>query len=444
MNLHLLIVLALCGLLVQTGYAKDDAPGDIELNPSEYVPLAVGNSWTYEHYHWNNMYLQQGSWWKPDLAERLKPFVDVEIPGYPHGEGNALPPDSLLVPVDRILTIEITHTERIDGWEYFVFSDADYDWPPLPAWFLAGKKVRWSDEGVLVFRWNGQEVSIYDFGELQNGYTVTLPGESGTSVDVDRLVIFYEAPKTSNQHSLVHFRLDDGETLVNRYCDFLPGYGMGLFVINFFGLSDFLPLYENALTGLSANIDGEEIWYDQLDPNAIPPDPEPPAAVWGQLAKLNRRSGFDFSAGTETDYYSEDADVVSDVFPPGIHGSATILLCSHTCVGLPPAKIVDLGRVDFGRLVSEGRPSDLQLVQSQSQIHDPQAGHTYAIRTREGGIALMHVLKVVEPRGRRSYALSDYIFFDWVYYPPAALSPDETAIQPTSWGALKRSILRTK
>ena len=217
---------------------------------------------------------------------------------------------------------------------------------------------------------------------------------------------------------------------------------MGLFVIDFFGLSAFLPLYENALTGISANIYGEEIWYDQLDPYATPPPPEPPAVVWGQLAQLNRRSGFDFSAGTETDYYSEDADVVSDVFPPGDNG--TILLCAHTCIGLPPAKIVDLGRVDFGRLVSEGGGADLQLVQAQSQIHDPQAGHTYAIRTREGGIALMHVLKVVGPGGRRNYALFDYIFFDWVYYPPAALSPDGTAVQPISWGALKRSILRTR
>ena len=172
MKRTIIIVLALLFLLPPA--ATQDEGVSEEINPSEYVPLAVGNSWTYEHYHWNNTYLQQGSWWDPDIVERLKPFVDVEIPGYPHGEGNALPPDSLLEPVDRILTIEITHTERIDGREYFVFSDADYDWPPLPDFFWAGKKVRLSDEGVLVFRWNGQEVPIYDFGELQKwryGYT---------------------------------------------------------------------------------------------------------------------------------------------------------------------------------------------------------------------------------------------------------------------------------
>ncbi len=439
MNLHLLLVLVLCALMARPAQTEDDALGDIELNPSEYVPLAVGNSWTYKHFYWNNSY-HESIWWD---IEDLKPFAAVEVPGYPRGEGNTQPPDSLLR-VDRILTIEITHTERIDGREYFVFSDAEYDWPPLPAWFWAGKEVRLSDEGVLVFRWNGQEAPLYDFGKIRfdeviEGYTVTLPGEEVHSVD--RWVAFYEAPKTSNQHSLVHFYAPT-ETSVNRHCLFIRGYGMGLFVINFFGLSEFVPIFENDLTGLSANIDGEEIWYDQLDPYAIPSDPEPPAVVWGQLAKLNRRSGFDFSAGTETDYYSEDADVVSDTFPPV--NSDRILLCSHTCVGLPPAKIVDLGRVDFGRLVSERQAADLQLVQAQSQIRDPQAGHTYAIWTREGGIALMHVLKVVGPGGRRNYALFDYIFFDWVYYPPSDGSPDGTAVQPTSWGALKRSILRTE
>lgn len=415
--------------------AAQDEGGSEEINPSEYVPLAVGNSWTYEHFYWNNSYYGESTWWD---IEDLKPFAGVEVLGYPHGEGNALPPDSLLR-VDRILTIEITHTERIDGREYFVFSDAEYDWPPLPDFFWAGKKVRLSDEGALVFRWNGQEVPIYDFGKLQNGDTVTLPGESAMPFYFDPHVIFYEAPKTSNQHSLVHFH---SYSFVNSYCHFIRGYGMGLFVVDFFGLH--IPVIENALTGLSADIYGEEIWYDQLDPYAIPPPPEPPAVVWGQVAQLNKFSGFDFSAGTETDYYSGDGDVVLDQFADSHGPHVPPFLCAHTCIGLPPAKIVDLGRVDFGHLVSAGGGTDLQLVQSQSQIRDPQAGHTYAIWTREGGIALMHVLKVVRKSGRTSSGGIDYIFFDWVYYPPAALSPDGTAVQPTSWGALKHFILGTK
>ena len=46
----------------------------------------------------------------------------------------------------------------IDGFEYYVFSDADYAWSPLPELFWGGKKVRLSAEGFLVFRWDGQDV----------------------------------------------------------------------------------------------------------------------------------------------------------------------------------------------------------------------------------------------------------------------------------------------
>ena len=136
----------------------------LEIDPHDYLPLAVGNRWTYEHFYRNESYPKPGGgvWHVP--IEDWKLF---EIPGYPHGEGNALPPDFLLR-ANRPLTIEITHTERIDGREYFVFSDAEYDWPPLPDFFWAGKKVRLSEEGFLVFRWNREEVPIFDFGELIN------------------------------------------------------------------------------------------------------------------------------------------------------------------------------------------------------------------------------------------------------------------------------------
>ena len=48
-------------LAVQTRYADADVePLKIELNPSDYVPLAVGNRWTYEHFYWNNSYPHGG------------------------------------------------------------------------------------------------------------------------------------------------------------------------------------------------------------------------------------------------------------------------------------------------------------------------------------------------------------------------------------------------
>ena len=37
-----------------------------------------------------------------------------------------------------------------------------------------------------------------------------------------------------------------------------------------------------------------------------------------------------------------------------------------------------------------------------------------------------------------------HILFDWVYYPTSDRLPNATSVQPTSWGQLKNSVLRTK
>ena len=77
-------------LIFQTSYTADVAAQEtddtaIELNPLDYAPLEVGNRWTYEHSYYSG----------------LGPTVK------------------------KVLTVEITHTEVIDGLEYFVFSDAE-------------------------------------------------------------------------------------------------------------------------------------------------------------------------------------------------------------------------------------------------------------------------------------------------------------------------------
>ena len=157
MNLHLLIVLALCGLLARPALAQA-----AEITPTGSIPLEVGNQWTYKQRYKNFSY--RGSWWEQNPELQML----FEVPG-----GYRHPPDSLLWG-EREFTIEVTHTERIDGLEYFVFSQAEYDWPPLPNLFWAGQKVRLSDEGVLLFRWNGQDVPLYDLNLQHPGsYALT-------------------------------------------------------------------------------------------------------------------------------------------------------------------------------------------------------------------------------------------------------------------------------
>ena len=258
---------------VAVAHHENDGPDSLrfELNPLDYVPLAVGNRWTYEHSYSNETY---PSIVDPDL-ERLEPFG---IPSYPHGQGNPMPPDSLRF-IEKTLTIEITHTEVIDGLEYFVFSDADYTWPPLPALFWGGKKVRLSDEGFLVFRWNGQDVPVYDLDHhhlneyeddrrLKNSYTFTLSSEYDTiKVNITRYMSFYfnrlitERLGAESQHSVVRFIYSqDSFYLSSSSCFFLRGYGIGQLFTDAVGLGA-VPIFRNILTPISANIDRKEVLY---------------------------------------------------------------------------------------------------------------------------------------------------------------------------------------
>ena len=253
----------------------------LELNPLDYVPLAVGNRWTYEHSYSNETY----PWRTDPTFEKLDP---IGIPGYPHGRGNPIPPDSLKF-VEITLTVEITHTEVIDGLEYFVFSDADYAWPPLPALFWGGKKVRLSDEGFLIFRWNGQDVPVYDLDHhhfdlhgyntrLGNSYTFTLPVESDmTKVNISRAMSFFhglrtESSRPESRYSVVRFEYSQDRSYVSSFCFFLRGYGIGQLFARILGLGDVL-LFQNILTPISANIDGEEILYPEHTLSATVPRP---------------------------------------------------------------------------------------------------------------------------------------------------------------------------
>ena len=269
-------------LVFQAGYTADVAVADhgidgpdslrFELNPLDYVPLAVGNRWTYKHSYVNEWMID------PDW-EKLEP---VEIPGYPHGQENPIPPDSLKYVAKKLLTIEITHTEMIDGLEYFVFSDADYTWPPLPALFWDGKKVRLSDVGFLVFRWNGQDVPVYDFDHhldeyvhdkrLKNSYTFTLSGESGTiKVKIERYVSEYElrpeSPGPESQYSVVDFKYSSSLYPLSSCYSFLRGYGIGQVYTEGLFLENII-IFRNTLTPISANIDGEEILYPKFPATA--------------------------------------------------------------------------------------------------------------------------------------------------------------------------------
>ena len=395
-------------LIFLTGYtaavaAQETDDTAIELNPLDYVPLEVGNRWTYEHSYYSGL----GS------AEK------------------------------KVLTVEITHTEVIDGLEYFVFSDADYAWPPVPDFFWGGKKVRLSDEGFLVFRWNGQDRSVYDFGRLDNPYEYigTLPSEfhaareMGFSVEGTVEVYFtrfYAQFRLSrvifvfSYHDITDsFPLEGGSW-------FLQGYGLGMahnYRPDFWGTIT----YRNDLRPISATISGEEIVYEQV--YALY-EPYFESTGLGQVGQVRMDEGFDFSEGKNSESYNDFDLVLGD---PSELSISYAFLSSNTPHLYSKTGVANFGRIDFGRLISKGIPPYMRL---DSRIALPlYEGHTYAVWSREGGIALLYVFDVeFQPRSHRvlppAIKSVNSIKFDWVYYPDGW--PDEgTSVQPISWGQLK-------
>ena len=419
-------------LLCSLGSAWAD---NIELNPLDYVPLAVGNRWTYEHVYQNH------------LHEEGYPF---DIPGYPLGE----PPDSL-TSVIKTVTIEITHTEVIDGLEYFVFSDPDYTWPPLSYFFWGGKKVRLSDEGFLVFRGHEQDIPVYDFGQPHLGYSYEYMGAFPRGASTEE--VRFERVYAQYWRSRVHFKLSDIGHIAgsiighNAGTIFLQEYGIGQAYIEAFSWGWERPFF-NELMPISATILGEEIVYEQVYPSYD----SFKSTELGQVGRVRMNEGFDFSEGKHSEP-SNDFELVKrhrDLFsgssvPIGKATDQPLLWETWSALSSETG-IADLGKGDFGHLIAI-----VKSISPDFQLHfgteaNLSKGHTYAVRSREGGIALMYLLdwepRTTDFKGGVTYFAGSFINsikFDWVYYPDG-LPAVGTSIQSTSWGQLKNSVFGTK
>ena len=267
--------------------AQDE--GVFERSPTALLPLQVGNQWTYKHRYEN--YAYGSGWWR-----NQNPEIRIQIPAYPYDNDESIP-DSLLW-IERELTIEITHTEAIDGLEYFVFSHADYDWPPIPNLFWAGQQVRLSDEGVLLFRWNGQDVPLYDLNFQHPGsYSISaypIREDVSTKLDISRRV--------KDGQIIFDFLYPELPTIpdmtVYRNVWFQPRYGLSHYAeeyyqqvrLNFFG-GDFtwgedIRFAINLVRPISAIISGEAVSYEQARRGDF--DTHVQSSSWGQLKRAFR------------------------------------------------------------------------------------------------------------------------------------------------------------
>lgn len=465
-------------LVFQTGYIDAIAAQEIdevaapELNLHEFVPLEVGNRWTYTHSYFNEMFYEWDDLEEEEDEEEIAYwktfFKQFEIPGYPFGESS--PPRALTHPDNSTLVVEITHTEWIDGFEYFVFSEAPYNWPPLPVFFWAGEKVRLSEDGILLFRKYGTDVPLYDFSPQREGidsafllfrkYGTDIPlydfGPRREDIDSafeyipidirrwmrDRLPYLTPIDKVinpayRNQILAIDFSFTAPFYWGEWNTQFVKGYGIGISRRQIDGTGNSLRFWNN-LFPISAILSGKEMSIQEATSRFVVEPELPP--IWGQLGKIPNQSEFDFIKGPEAD--GPEADLRFGQRTHHGFGDGPPYLSSR--IGMAA-----LGQVEFGSLVSEGLPDlrpdppdDVLINGTFLWFEICREGDTYAFWTREGGIALMHILDI--SRFSNSGGAVRHLLFDWVYYPASDRSPDTTAVQPTSWGQLKDSLLRTK
>ena len=131
-------------------------------NVEDYLPLAVGNSWTYEQVVLDARMNLDGSHLNPSTTDPVEQF-----------------------------TISILSTEVIDGETYYVFSEVPgtlvYD---VPDHFIGGKKLRWN--GNHLTEHDGtSELSLYRFDMptspenwIENSYSI--PTTEGDTLVVAR------------------------------------------------------------------------------------------------------------------------------------------------------------------------------------------------------------------------------------------------------------------
>ena len=242
-----------------------------------WLPLQVGNKWTYEHNYRNfpseYAYLFRGLGGASPHQAILRIILDT-----PYSN----------VSIFKRFTLEITHTEKIGGVTYYVFSDVDYNWPPVPNLFFAGKKVSTTGAfpGPDLYNFSPhhpQHYFITDYPLLQDSNPrVTLEvGRDFWRADDELLSgILPSLPPTSlSQEAVAIFQFANKEPgVVVGVVGFVSGYGLVSYELREWGYNFTMP-FINSIIPVSAVIDGKEIEYPYKNLGITHVQP----TSWGQL-----------------------------------------------------------------------------------------------------------------------------------------------------------------
>ena len=236
------ICLLLVALLSLSG-VRPAAATDYEA--SDYLPLAVGNSWTYTHRY-------------RDVSTR-----DHDIELYPaYYQWSARDESTNYLPK---FTITVRGTEVIDGKTYYVLSDMPANWPPAPPYFIAGKKLRWEGTHLMERTADGEQ-AIYRFdGANEAGYPIS------TDKGTNRVTV--ESRPGPVPEYVFYFH---GNFRGRRAFTFLAGYGLAGGGWGVFG-EDY-PLFDNVVRPLHAVLGGTRV-----EPEDAQVPTNTSSSSWGQV-----------------------------------------------------------------------------------------------------------------------------------------------------------------
>ena len=211
-----------------------------DYSASNYLPLAVGNSWTYEH--------------------------DYNDPGIDESQWSAY---TAQYPSDPQFTITVERTEVIDGKTYYVISNMPENWPPAPLLFLAGKKLRW--EGTqLMERTSDGEQAIFRF-----------PADPPYEVSTDEGNIRVQGRVwTSDPVPIYHFDYPVPSLVGGTGgSSFLAGFGMDICGEQIFSTD--VPLFINGIYAIRAVLGGIQV--EHSDALKAPIDTSSSSSSWGNV-----------------------------------------------------------------------------------------------------------------------------------------------------------------
>ena len=240
------ILLILAALLSLSGVLPAAAA---DYQASDYLPLAVGNSWTYTHFYRDvgfQLYRDNGGEFTNADYDRWPTFWDRRSQ----------------------FTITVERMEVIGGKTYYVLSDMPADWPPAPPHFIAGKKLRWEGTHLMERTADGEQ-AIYRFdGVNEAGYEIL------TDEGANRVTVKIRPEPVPAYFFYFHGNFRGGPT--GRGFGFLAGYGLYRGGWGIFG-EDY-PLFDNNVKPLHAVLGGRKVQYeDALIPTSTS------SSSWGQV-----------------------------------------------------------------------------------------------------------------------------------------------------------------